>query len=83
MMVSPAALWLLDPLGPRQVTLGPGIRAVVVVLPLSFGVSALLEGKLSLGGIGVQRTVEKGPLLGADENWKTTNSITNCILKHR
>ena len=64
MMVSPAALWLLDPLGPRQVTLGPGIRAVVEVSPVSLGVSEFLGYKLSLGGIEVWRAVAQSQLMG-------------------
>lgn len=51
-------------------------------MSLTLGMSAFLGFKVSLCGIRMWRAVVQGLLLGSDENWKTTNSITNCILKH-
>ena len=55
-------------------------------MSVSLGVSALQEFKLSLRGIPmcvcVGGVVAQGLLLGADENSKTNNSVSYCILKH-
>jgi hypothetical protein len=45
------AVWLF--LGP----LGPGIGVIVLVSPVSLGMSTFLQDKFSLGGIIVQRAV--------------------------
>lgn len=61
-------LWFLSPLGPRQVPLGPVIGPVLVVSPVSLGVSTLLGDQFSLGGVGVWRAVAQGQLQGTDGN---------------
>ena len=55
-------LWFLSPLGPGQVPLGPVIGPVLVVSPVSLGVSTLLGDQFSLGGVGVWRAVAQGQL---------------------
>jgi hypothetical protein len=67
----------LGPLGPWQVPLGPGIGAVMVISPVSLGLSAFLGDKFSLGRIRVQRTVVQGHFLGADGN--SQNPVSDFI----
>ena len=65
-----AAMRFLGPLDPGQVSLGPGIGAVLVVSPVSMGVSAFLGVKLSLGRIKLWRAVAQDQLPGSDSNQK-------------
>jgi hypothetical protein len=66
----PAALWFLGPLGFRHDPPGSGIGVVLLVLHVSLSVSAVLEDKVFLGGIGVLGLVAQGQLSGANGNRK-------------
>jgi hypothetical protein len=65
-----AVLWFLGPLGPGQVSLGPGIGTVLVVSPVRLGVSIFLGHKFPLSGIWVWRVMAQGQFPGTDGNRK-------------
>ena len=55
--LSLSSLCFMGPLGPKWFPLGPSIGLVLVLSPVSFGLSAVLGDKLCLGRTRVQRAM--------------------------